>query len=218
MAFASLKALGANTVAVPVCWDAFEPEEGKFDLAYVRRMIDRIRENDLHAVLLWFGTWKNGQMEYTPAWVKTDRKRFRRALCADGGQTTVLSPFCRENKEQDKRAFCKLVEFVKEYDESTGTVIAIQVENEPGMYAASIRDFSQEGTKAFESGVPAEMIEAARKDTGAVRSAWEKNGEKQSGSWEGVFGGFGAEPYQKRFRHGLPHAAIWMPSLRIFMR
>lgn len=135
-------------------------------------MIDRIRENDLHAVLLWFGTWKNGQMEYTPAWVKTDRKRFRRALCADGGQTTVLSPFCRENKEQDKRAFCKLVEFVKEYDESTGT----------------------------------------------VRSAWEKNGEKQSGSWEGVFGGFGAEPYQKRFRHGLPHAAIWMPSPRIFMR
>ena len=77
MAFASLKALGANTVAVPVCWDAFEPEEGNFDLAYVRRMIDRIRENDLHAVLLWFGTWKNGQMEYTPAWVKTDRKRFR---------------------------------------------------------------------------------------------------------------------------------------------
>ena len=63
MAFRSLKTLGANTVAVPVCWDVFEPKEDSFDFDYVKRIIDRIRENDLHAVLLWFGTWKNGQME-----------------------------------------------------------------------------------------------------------------------------------------------------------
>ena len=31
VSFASIKALGANTVAVPVCWDALEPEEGVFD-------------------------------------------------------------------------------------------------------------------------------------------------------------------------------------------
>ena len=79
-AFAALKAVGANTAAVPVCWDAFEPEEGKFDCDYVRRIIDRVREHGLHAILLWFASWKNGQMEYAPAWVKADRKRFVRAL------------------------------------------------------------------------------------------------------------------------------------------
>lgn len=82
-AFDSLKALGANTVAVPVCWDAFEPEEGKFDIDYVRRMIDRIRQNDLHAVLLWFGTWKNGQMESTrPHGLRQTEGGFG-ALCAE---------------------------------------------------------------------------------------------------------------------------------------
>ena len=193
MAFRSLKTLGANTVAVPVCWDVFEPKEDSFDFDYVKRIIDRIRENDLHAVLLWFGTWKNGLMEYTPAWVKTDKARFHRALCKDGQETTVLSPFCKNNKEQDKKAFCRLVEFVKEYDEQTGTVIAIQVENEPGMYAASIRDFSPEGTKAFESSVPKEIIRAAENSTGEMHDAWVQNGSKETGSWEDVFGAFGAE-------------------------
>lgn len=82
---------------------------------------------------------------------------------------------------------------MKEYDEQTGTVIAIQVENEPGMYAASIRDFSAEGTKAFEENVPGRVIEAAEADTGAVHEAWVKNGSRREGSWAEVFGGFGAE-------------------------
>lgn len=203
-AFRSLHTLGANTAAVPVCWDIFEPEEGKFDLEYIKRMIDRIREQNLHAVFLWFGTWKNGQMEYVPVWVKEDRKRFPRAVCKDGQYTTVLSPFYEENKKQDKKAFCKLMEFLKEYDESTGTVIAVQVENEPGMYAASIRDFSEKGTEAFEAQVPGPVIEAARqealKDDAAAKNqispvgqAWLNNGRKEEGSWEAVFGGFGAE-------------------------
>ena len=38
--FESLRALGANTAAIPVCWDAFEPEEGKFNFGYVKRIID----------------------------------------------------------------------------------------------------------------------------------------------------------------------------------
>lgn len=191
--FRSLKALGANTAAVPVCWDAFEPEEGKFNYGYVQRIIDRVRDHGLHVVLLWFGTWKNGQMEYTPVWVKTDRKRFPRAVCKDGQETTVLSPFYPENREQDKKAFCRLIEFVKKYDEETGTVIAVQVENEPGMYAATVRDFSEKATEAFYGEVPAEVIEAAGRDNGQTGQAWEKNGQKKAGNWETVFGNLGAE-------------------------
>ena len=51
-AFASLKAVGANTAAVPVSWDAFEPEEGSFDCDYVRRIIDQVRAHDMHVILL----------------------------------------------------------------------------------------------------------------------------------------------------------------------
>ena len=50
-AFAALKAVGANTAAVPVCWDAFEPEEGSFDCDYVRRIIDQVRAHDMHVIL-----------------------------------------------------------------------------------------------------------------------------------------------------------------------
>lgn len=192
-AFQSVKAVGANTVAVPVCWDVFEQTEGAFNFDYVKRIIDRIRENDLHVVILWFGTWKNGQMEYTPSWVKMDKKRFPRCICKDGTETTVLSPFYEENREQDKKAFCKLMEFIREYDEAVGTVIAVQVENEPGMYAASVRDFSEKGTEAFEGEVPAELIKAAKKNNGSLGRAFKKCGRKESGSYEEVFGRFGAE-------------------------
>lgn len=192
-AFRSIEALGANTVAVPVCWDAFEPEEGRFRTEYLQRIIDRVREHGLHCVLLWFGTWKNGQMEYTPAWVKSQKERFHRVVCKDGTETTVLSPHWRGNLEQDKRAFCRMMEFVREYDRDTETVIAVQVENEPGTYAATIRDFSAEGNEAFEAGVPEEALEAARKDTGRIHGAWEKNGCRNTGNWQEVFGAFGAE-------------------------
>ncbi len=214
-AFAALKAVGANTAAVPVCWDAFEPEEGKFDCDYVRRIIDRVREHGLHAILLWFASWKNGQMEYAPAWVKADRKRFVRARCKDGTETAALSPFYEENRLQDQRAFCRLMEVIRDYDAQTGTVIAVQVENEPGMYAASVRDFSEKGTAAFEGPVPETVIRAAqecaaqeeqgRQDgalvwtdgtravSGYVGRAWKENGCRTEGSWQEVFGSLGAE-------------------------
>lgn len=192
-AFESVKKIGANTVAIPICWDVFEKEEGKFNFAYIQRIIDRVREHNLHATFLWFATWKNGQMEYTPEWVKKDRDRFPRCLCVDGTETTVLSPFYNENKEQDKKAFCKMIEFLKEYDSEIGTVIAVQVENECGMYAASVRDFSKNATQVFEGEVPEELIALALNDQGVIGKEWIKAGRKKAGSYKEVFGRFGAE-------------------------
>ncbi len=191
--FASMKALGANTIAVPVCWDAFEPEEGVFDCDYVKRIIDRAREQDLHVIFLWFATWKNGQMEYTPVWVKKDRKRFVRARCLDGQETTALSPFYEANMEQDKKAFCRLMEVIREHDAQVGTVLAVQVENEPGMYAASVMDFSENGQKAFYDAVPAAVIDAVRNDQGEAGTVWAENGAKEEGNWPEVFGRMGAD-------------------------
>ena len=192
--FRSLQAIGANTAAIPLCWDAFEPQEGNFDVAYLHRIIDRVREHDLHAVLLWFATWKNGQMEYTPAWVKDDPERFPRAMCRDGTPTSVLSAHSEANRRQDCLAFCRLMEELKAYDGETGTVIAVQVENEPGMYAPTRRDFGPDGEAAFHSQVPEAVLQAVKAEgEGYLYRAWTEKGCPESGDWREVFGRYGAE-------------------------
>jgi len=55
-------------------------------------LITNARKYGLKLILLWFGTWKNGGMEYVPEWIKTDPKRFRRALNAQGKDMWSLSP------------------------------------------------------------------------------------------------------------------------------
>ena len=191
--FESVKAIGGNTIAVPICWDAFEPEEGAYNAGYVHTVIDNIRRHGLHGTLLWFGTWKNGQMEYTPSWVKKDRERFPRVLCKDGTQTTVLSPHSRRNLEQDAKAFRAFMEILREYDGKQGTILAVQVENEPGFYAPTRRDFSEAGTEAFEAQVPDGIRQLARTDCGAIHQSWVKNGSREQGNWREMFGSFGAE-------------------------
>ena len=71
----ALAELHANTVEAPVYWEQIEPQPGKFDWDNVDLLVKGAREHNLHAVLLWFGTWKNGNMHYAPQWVKTDPKR-----------------------------------------------------------------------------------------------------------------------------------------------
>lgn len=192
--FQSVRAIGGNTIAVPVCWDAFEPEEGVYNTSYVHAIIDAVRSHGLHGILLWFGTWKNGQMEYTPAWVKKDRERFPRVRCKDGTETTVLSPHSRNNLEKDAEAFCELMKILKDYDEKRETIIAVQVENEPGIFAATRRDFSEQGTAAFSREVPETIrLLAQSQDASAIHESWLKNGGVSTGSWKEMFGAFGAE-------------------------
>ena len=192
--FESVQRLGGNTIATPVCWDAFEPQEGSFDVSYVHGIIDGARSYNLHLVILWFGTWKNGTMEYTPAWVKTDKARFPRTMCKDGTATSVLSAHAESNLQQDKNAFCKLMEVIKAYDEKIGTVIAVQVENEPGILGATRIDFGSDGRRDFASQVPGALITAAKEHGGSpLGRQWAAAGKKEKGSWAEVFGAFGAE-------------------------
>src|SRR5581483_7245927 len=88
--FKALEELHANTMEAPVYWEQMEPQEGKFNWDNVDALVNGAREHNLHVVLLWFGTWKNGNMHYVPQWVKTDTKRFPRVIRADGNPIDVL--------------------------------------------------------------------------------------------------------------------------------
>jgi len=57
----SLEALHANTVEAPVYWEQIEPRQSQFDWTNVDQLVRGAREHNLHLVLLWFGTWKNGK-------------------------------------------------------------------------------------------------------------------------------------------------------------
>jgi hypothetical protein len=176
----SMAALHANTIEAPVYWEQLEAEEGHYDFANVDQVVNGAREHDLHVVLLWFGTWKNGNMHYAPAWVKSDTKRFPRVIRPDGEPIDVLSPLSRNTVEADKKAFVTLMRHLKQTDGEQHTVILIQVENEPGNIG-SVRDNSAEANRLFAEAVPSDLLNAAH---------------KSPGTWAQVFKGEADETFQ----------------------
>jgi hypothetical protein len=173
-------ALHANTMEAPVYWEQVEPQQGKFNWDNVDVLVKGAREHNLHVVLLWFGTWKNGNMHYVPQWVKTDTKRFPRVIRADGEPIDVLSASSRSNLEADKSAFIALMRHLKALDSDDHTILMVQAENESGIIG-SPRDFSPESNKEFAGQVPADMLSAAH---------------KQPGTWSDVFRGNPDELFQ----------------------
>lgn len=176
----SIAALHANTVEAPVYWEQFEPQPGHFDFTNVDQIVEGARAHNLHAILLWFGTWKNGNMHYVPDWVKADTKRFPRTIRPDGEPIDVLSPNSRNTLEADKAAFVALMRHLKQIDNEQHTVLLIQVENESGNIG-SVRDNSAEANKEFAGQVPADLLAAEH---------------KQAGTWSQVFGSEADETFQ----------------------
>jgi hypothetical protein len=176
----SMAALHANTVEAPVYWEQIEPQQGHFDFTSVDQVVEGARAHGLHVVLLWFGTWKNGNMHYVPEWVKTDPARFPRTIRPDGQPIDVLSPMSRNSLEADKAAFVALMRHLKQIDGERHTILLIQVENESGNIG-SIRDNSPEGNREFAGQVPVDLLAAAH---------------KQPGTWTAVFGGDADEVFQ----------------------
>ena len=182
-----LKNQNINTALIPVYWDLIEPNEGQFDFSLVDSIIKISQRNNLKIVFLWFGAWKNSMSCYVPSWVKQDVKRFPRAESKDGVPQELLSPHSQNNFEADKKAFCALMNFIKQTDKNQ-TVIMIQVENEIAMLP-SARDYSKIATTAWKSNVPPTLTNYLKEHkndlTDTLKKYW--TGEL-SGSWEKVFG------------------------------
>jgi hypothetical protein len=176
----SAAALHANTIEAPIYWEQFEPQPGRFDTTNIDALVKGARAHNLRLVLLWFGTWKNGNMHYVPSWVKTDTKRFPRTVRPDGEPIDVLSPIGRATLAADKSAFVALMSHLKKIDGDQHTVLMVQVENEAGNIG-SIRDNSAEADALFAGPVPADLLAASH---------------KSAGTWKEVFGGAADETFQ----------------------
>ena len=167
----ALAEVHANTVVMPIAWEQIEPKEGAFDFSFLDVFLAQAREHGLHAVLLWFGTWKNSSPAYAPQWVKLDDSRFPRVVNPQGRRMPSLSPLAQATLDADRAAFVALMTHLKAVDRQR-TVIMAQVENETGTYG-SVRDYSPMAQRAFDGAVPRQLVHALR---------------TRSGTWREVFG------------------------------
>jgi hypothetical protein len=184
------KEVHLNTVLTPMAWAWVEPEEGKYDFRFADAAIENANRWDLRIAWLWFGSWKNGQSDFTPAWVKTQQDRFPRAQIQNGKSLQTLSTLSENNWQADARAFAALMRHVREVDKNHRVILA-QVENEVGLLGDS-RDRSPEANQAFAQPVPREFMDylVQHKDglLPEFRKIWEAAGFKTSGTWAEVFG------------------------------
>ncbi|MBD0367610.1 MAG: DUF5597 domain-containing protein, partial [Flavisolibacter sp.] len=172
-------------------WELIEPQEGKFDFSLVDSMIYGARKQNLHLGILWFGAIKTTYSTYVPSWEKTNTDKYPRAKNKKGENLPVLSVFAPANLKADAKAFKVLMQHIRQVDEKHQTVILAQVENEPGLFYDP-RDYSEEANRAYNAGVPAELMQYFASNKGRLQpemdSTWKANGYKTSGSWEDVFG------------------------------
>ena len=201
--------LGMNSLLLPVTWEMVEPVEGEFHFEILDQLIDQAREHGMKIGLLWFGSFKNAECMYAPEWVKRDLERFHRGQIVKGKNKagrrvsptlpvtipyTTISYLSENAMQADARAFRKMMQHVREYDEAYGTVITVQVENETGLLG-NAREVSDEADAAFAGEVPQEFASYMRSHTEYmeedVRAAVEAGAEK--GSWSEVFGAVAEE-------------------------
>ena len=88
----AIEQLHANTLEIPVYWEQFEPEPGRFDTSVVDTLIKQARGHHVRLVLLWFGTWKNGSSHYLPLWMKSLPDQYPRIIGREGRRVDSPSP------------------------------------------------------------------------------------------------------------------------------
>ena len=191
--FAHLSKIGLNTVLAPVSWELIEPQEGQFDMSSLDVILTEARRNGLKVVLLWFGAWKNSMSCYTPEWFKRDMKRFPRAHTQDGKPVEEASSLSKNVLEADKRAFCRIMEHLRDHDAQEQTVIMVQVENEIGMIEVP-RDYSDDATQMYQSAVPKQLTDYLTKHQKSLHPYLKEklqktaNRQQPTASWAQLFG------------------------------
>jgi hypothetical protein len=178
----ALEALHVNTAEAPVYWEQIEPQPGNFDWTNVDALIDGAREHHLHLVLLWFGTWKNGNDHYVPQWIKNDPQHFPRMINSAGAPLDDLSANAPANMEADRKAFAALMQHIAKKDGTEHTILMMQIENESGGIGAA-RDYSPASNQEFAGPVPAELVKALGRKAGAWNEVFPGNADEAFQAW-----------------------------------
>ncbi len=183
----AIEEVHANTLEVPVYWEQVEEEPGKFNFSLVDTLLVQARQHQVHLVLLWFATWKNGSNHYMPAWMKRDAVKYPNIVSKDGKPVDSPSPHAETTMKADMKAFAALMNYLKKAD-ALHTVIMMQVENESGAWGC-VRDYSPFAQKLFDEPVPAallkpELLKALQVPIGTA------------GNWQKVFGDRADEYFQ----------------------
>ncbi|MFC0516877.1 DUF5597 domain-containing protein [Mucilaginibacter angelicae] len=183
----SVEAMHLNTLEVPIYWEQIESQPGKFDFSVVDTLLTQARQHNVHLVLLWFGTWKNGSNHYMPEWMKRDAEKYPNITGKTGKPIDSPSPHSKATLDADIKAFAAVMRYLKQADVQH-TVIMMQVENEPGSWD-TVRDYSAKAQKLFEADVPADLLKPAILKALNVPV-------NSKGSWQQVFGDRADEYFQ----------------------
>ncbi len=166
-----------NTLETPVYWEQVEAVKDKFDFSIIDTLLTQARVHEIHIVLLWFATWKNGSNHYMPEWMKKDVLKYPNITGKDGKPVDSPSPHAEATLQEDSKAFAMMMRYLKQADKQH-TVIMVQVENESGAWG-SVRDYSPQAQQLFESNVPAALLKP--------ETLKALNASATSGTWKQVF-------------------------------
>ncbi|MCI2048108.1 MAG: DUF5597 domain-containing protein [Lachnospiraceae bacterium] len=189
-AIEAVRAVGGNCLEAPVYWYLMEPEMDRYDFSHVKDLICRAREAGLYLIILWFGTSKNGHPNYVPEYIKLHPETYRPAYGCDGAPLEALSVHCGQTLERDRKAFCRLMAFLRDFDSEERTVLAVQVENEMG-YGGTDRDYGEAGEKAYLAPVPEALDGIATEGSGLE----EQETREGLSPWKRRFGRYAGEAF-----------------------
>ena len=167
----AIEYLHANTVEMPVYWEQFEPQPGRFDYTVTDTLLTQARQHRVHLVLLWFGLYKNGSQHYTPEWMKRDTDKYPHIVDKENREVDSPSPYAKASLDADVHAFTAFMRHLKEVD-AERTVLLVQVENEAGTWQVR-RDYSQVAQKMYEAPVPAEVLTAMHVPAATPAPNWQ---------------------------------------------